>query len=139
MSPFDGAVDGIFLEVHVYVATVAGDACVGCPAVYVSAKGSEGSENRYMDGDEVQSAGERRVHCMGRCSPLCGQRGVGIWLVWSSCFVLDGYQRVLGQHHCLAGEESVDGVTPTPSWMPKGKEMEGGGVVDMVVGSGGSV
>ena len=35
-------VDGFVLEVFIYVATVAGDACVRCPAVYVSAKGVGG-------------------------------------------------------------------------------------------------
>ena len=41
-DPFDGTVDGFVLEVFIYVATVAGDSCVRCSAVYVFAKGVGG-------------------------------------------------------------------------------------------------
>ena len=39
----------------------------------------------------------------------------------------------------LSGVESVDGATPTPSCVPKGKEIDRGGAVGMGVGSDKSV
>jgi hypothetical protein len=39
LDPFDGADNGVVLEMFIYVATVAGDASGWCPAINVSAKG----------------------------------------------------------------------------------------------------